>query len=266
MSKVIAITNRKGGVGKTMTAASLSIGLARFGKKVLIIDADSQHSLTISFGVTKPENLPVNLATVISDIINESDNDPAAGIIHHMEGVDILPSNNGLAGIEFMLSPLIGRETILRQYIDKVKSKYDYVLIDTAPALDLLAVNVLASADSVIIPAAPKYLDAKGLELLLKSIAQIRRAINPNLAISGILPTMVDVRTRLAAEIIGMIEQAYGGNIHIYKEYIPYSVRAAASSARGISIFAYDPRGKAAAAYEALAKTVISQEGSAGHE
>jgi chromosome partitioning protein len=170
--------------------------------------------------------------------------------------VDFLPSNSGLTGIELALTQLIGREMVLRRYIDKVKSVYDYVIIDTAPTLDLLTVNALAAADSVIIPVCPKYLDALGLELLLKAIAQIKRQINPSLAIGGILLTIVDRRANLTREVILIIEQAYGKNIRIFGEYIPRSVKAAECSARGMSIYAHDPSGKVAAAYNSFVKEV----------
>jgi chromosome partitioning protein len=258
MGKVLVITNRKGGCRKSTTAASLGVGLARQGKKTLIIDADSQHSLTISMGVQEPDKLPVTLKTVMGHIIDETEYDPTNGLIRHAEGIDILPANNSLAGMEITLAPLIGRETVLRQYIDGVKHLYDYVLIDTAPTLDLLTVNALAAADSVIIPVTPQYLDAKGLELLLKSIAQIRRQINPNLDIGGILLTMVDNRTNFSREIITLVENAYAGKIHIFGGYIPRSVRAAEASATGSSIFTYDPTGKVAAAYAALTREVMS--------
>jgi len=241
-----------------MTAASLGVGLARQGKKTLIIDADSQHSLTVSMGISEPDKLQVSLATIMSDIINEKDIDPTTGIIRHAEGADLMPSNNSLAGMEIALAPLIGRETVLRQYIEKVKPLYDYCLIDTAPTLDLLTVNALAAADSTIIPVCPRYLDAKGLELLLKSIAQIQRQINPNLAISGILLTMVDRRTNFTRDIITLIESAYGGKVRIFGEHIPLSVRAAESTAQGISVFSHDPNGKVAAAYAALTREVLS--------
>ena len=257
MGKVIIIANRKGGCGKSMTAASLGVGLARQGKKTLIIDADSQHSLTVSMGVTEPDALPVSLATIITGIINEAISDPMDGIIHHLEGVDIMPSNNSLAGIEVSLAPLIGRESVLKQYIERIRNIYDYILIDTAPTLDLLTVNALAAADSVIIPVVPQYLDAKGLELLLKSIAQIRRHINPSLSISGILLTMVDRRANFTREIISLVENAYGGNIRIFGEHIPRSVRVSESTAQGVSIFSYDPNGKVAAAYAALTREVL---------
>jgi chromosome partitioning protein len=258
MGKTIFIGARKGGVGKTMTAASLGVGLAREGKKALIIDTDSQHSLTVSLGIKEPDKLPVTLTTIMHNIINETEFEPTDGIIHHSDGVDLLPANSSLTGIELALLPLIGRETILRQYIDMVKPFYDYILIDTPPTLDLLTVNTLVAADSAIIPIVPKYLDAKGLELLLKSIAQIKRQINPNLSVEGILLTMVDRRANFTREVISLIENAYGAKLHIFDGYIPRSVRAAESTAHGVSIFTYEPRGKVAAAYQSLVREVLS--------
>ena len=258
MGKVLAISARKGGVGKTTTSVSLAASLARQGKKVLIVDADSQHSATVSLGVTEPDKLAFTLAAVMQNIINEQEFEPLQGIITHAEGIFLLPSNNSLAGIEVALAPIIGRETVLRQYIEKVRGLFDYVLLDTAPTLDLLTVNALAAADSVIIPVAPKFLDAKGLELLLKSIAQIRKQINSKLSICGILFTMVDTRTNFTKEIISVIEQAYGEEINIFKNYVPHSVRAAETSATGKSIFSHDPNGKVAAAYDALAREVLN--------
>ena len=202
MGKVIAISARKGGVGKTTTSVSLAASLARQGKTVLIVDADSQHSATVSLGVTEPDKLPFTLTTVMQSIINEQEFDPTQGLISHTEGISLLPSNNSLAGIEVSLAPIIGRETVLEQYIEKVRGLFNYILLDTAPTLDLLTVNALATADSVIIPVAPKFLDAKGLELLLKSIAQTRKRINPSLEIGGILLTMVDRRANISGDNI----------------------------------------------------------------
>ena len=261
MGKTIVITNRKGGCGKSFTAVSLGVGLARQGKKVLLLDTDNQHSLTVSMGVAEPDKLQVTLTNIIQDIIAERDFDPMAGIIRHEEGVDFLPANNSLTGIELALATLIGRETILKQYIEKVRSLYDYLIFDTCPTMDMLTINALAAADSAIIPVTPKYLDAKGLELLLKSIAQIRKHINPNLEVRGILLTLVDKRANFTKEIISMIEQAYGGSIHIFKEHIPHSIRAAETSATGKSIFTHDPSGKVAAAYEALVLDVLEYGG-----
>jgi len=258
MGKTIFIGARKGGVGKTTTAASLGVGLAREGKKTLVIDTDSQFSLTVSLGVKEPDKLPITLATVMNNIISEKDFDPTSGIISHSDGVDLLPANSSLTGIELALAPLIGRETVLRQYIEMVKPLYDYVIVDCAPSLDLLTINALAAADNVIIPVVPRFLDAKGLELLLKSIAQVKRQINPALSISGILLTMVDSRAHFTREIITLVKNAYGGNIRIFGEHIPRSVRASESTAQGISIFSYEPNGKLAAAYAALTREVLS--------
>ena len=151
----------------------------------------------------------------------------------------------------------MGREIILRKYINKIKPLYDFILIDTSPTLDVLTINALAAADSALIPVTPKFLDAKGLELLLKSIANIREDINPNLSICGILLTMVDNRTNLSKGIINLIKEAYGEKIRIFDNPIPHSVRAAESSATGKSIFTHGPNGRVASAYDALAKAVI---------
>ena len=257
MGKIIAISNMKGGTGKTMTAASLSMGLAHLGKKILCIDSDPQGSLSISFGIANPESCATTISTIMTNIINETEFEPSYGIIKHPEGVDFLPSNSILANIEIALSGLIGRETILRQYIDKVKYLYDYIVIDCAPSIDLLTINALTAANSIIIPVVPKYLDAKGLELLLKSISQIRRHINPSLSIDGILLTMVDGRSNFTKDIIQLIKDAYGESINIFKEHIPCSIRAVESSAQGISIYKYDPTGKVATAYSALTEGVL---------
>lgn len=257
MCKVIAVSNFKGGVGKTMTAASLSAGLARQGKRTLAVDCDSQHSLTVSFGVSEPQKLKITLASLMMNVISDDEYEPLAGIIRRAENADLLPANSGLTGVELALAQIISRETILRQYVEKLKPLYDYIILDCAPTLGLLTVNALAAADSVIIPVTPKVLDAMGMELLLKSIAQIRRQIKPSLAIEGILLTMVDRRAKLTREVTASIEAAYGGNIRIFTHSVPRSVKAAEASGLGVSIFTHDPNGKVAAAYAALTEEVL---------
>jgi len=257
MANVISIAAQKGGVGKSTTAMSLCAGLVRHGKKVLGIDADPQNSLTVSFGIRKPEALAYTLTNVFGNLISETSFDPMGGIIHHSEGIDLLPANVSLASMELSLVPVIGREAVLRQYIDQIAPYYDYIVLDTSPSLGLLTLNALAASDQVIIPVTPKFLDVKGLELLLKSIAQVKRQINQKLSISGILLTMVDSRMNFTREIISLVESAYGDRIRIFNERIPCSVRAAETSAQGISIYSHDPRGKVAAAYEALVGEVL---------
>ena len=257
MCNVYSIVNQKGGVGKSVTAANLGIGLALQGKRVLLVDCDPQNSLTISLGYQQPDTIPVTLSNVLEKIINDHDVDPKEGIIRHNEGVDLMPANINLAGVEIALATTMCRETILRRYIEIVKPQYDFVILDATPSLGMLAVNVLAASDYVIVPVVAQYLPVKGLELLLGSIARVKKHINPKLAIGGILLTMVDSRTNYTREITTLVENAYGGRINIFKSSIPFSVRAAETGATGKSIYLHDPRGKVAAAYMGLTGEVL---------
>lgn len=258
--KVIAITNQKGGVGKTTTTVNLGVGLAKTGKRVLLIDADPQGSLTVSLGIKTPDELPVSLATVMQDVIEDKDTPEGSGIIRHEEGVDLLPSNIELSGLEVSLFNTMSRESILKGYLDGIKQKYDYVLIDCMPSLGMMTVNALVAADSVIIPSQPNFLSTKGLNLLMRSIARIKKQINPKLRIDGILLTMVDNRTNNAKAIIASLRSSVGESIRVFNTEIPHSVRAAESSLAGKSIFTHDKNGKVAAAYEDLTKEVVQIE------
>ena len=254
--KVIAVTNQKGGVGKTTTTVNLGVGLANDGYKVLLIDADPQGSLTVSLGIKAPDELDVSLASVLDGIINDEPIDSYAGIISHDEGVDLLPSNIELSAMETKLFNKMSREYVLRNYIDTVRQDYDYILIDCMPSLGMMTINALVAADSVIIPSQPNFLSTKGLNLLLHSISKVKRSINPNLKIDGILLTMVDSRTSNARNIIDSLRSGVGQNIRVFDTEIPHSVRAAECSLTGQSIFAHDKNGKVAVAYEAMAKEV----------
>lgn len=190
MCKIIAIANQKGGVGKTTTTGNLGIGLARQGKRVLLIDADAQGSLTASLGYAQPDKLEVTLTNVMDRAINEDEFEPEYGVLHHEEGVDLIPGNIELAGLEVALVNELSRERILRNYTEMVKDRYDYILIDCMPSLGILTINAFACADSVLIPVQAAYLPVKGLEQLIRTIGKVKRQINPSLAIEGILLTI----------------------------------------------------------------------------
>lgn len=258
--RIIAIANQKGGVGKTTTTSNLGIGLARAGKKVLLIDADAQGSLTASLGFTEPDKLDVSLATVLGKIINDEEAACGEGILRHDEGVDLMPGNIELSGLEVSLVNVMSRELVLRQYVEQVKDRYDYILIDCMPSLGMLTINAFACADSILIPVQAAYLPIKGLQQLIKTIGKVKRTLNGSLEIEGILLTMVDVRTNYARDIAEMLNESYGSRVHIFENNIPVSVRAAEISAEGVSIYRHDPKGKVAVAYHALTEEVISHE------
>lgn len=254
--KVIALINQKGGVGKTTTTVNLGIGLAMQGKKVLLVDADAQANVTMSLGYYRPEDIPITLPNIVQDIIDKMPFDAEKCILHHNEGVDLLPSTIELSGYEAEIIKTKNRESVLKTYIDKIRKNYDYVLIDCMPSLGMFPINAMAAADSVIIPTQPHFFSAKGLEQLLRSVSKVRQNINPTLKIDGILMTMVMPRTKITKEVIETVRNAYGQRIKVFDTQIPFSIHTVEAAAAGKSIYAFEPRGKVAEAYKQFSKEV----------
>lgn len=245
-------------MGKTVTAVNLGIGLAREGKRVLLVDVDSQGSLTANLGYQHPDQMENTLAAILGRIISDEPVSPGEGIIHHTEGVDLLPANIELSGLEVTLVNTMSRETILREYLDSVRAQYDVILLDCCPSLGMLTINALAAADEVIILLMAHYLSIKGMEQLIRTISNVKRKINLRLEIAGILITMADMRTNYSREIVELLHSTYGGKLRIFDSIIPLSIRAAETSAEGRSIYLHDPAGKVSAAYEALTREVLA--------
>ena len=253
MSKIIAVANQKGGTGKTATTVNLSIGLAMQGKRVLVIDADPQGNCTSSFGINAEQEY--TLADIMIDTINE-EQDKEKGIIHTEQGVDLITANLSLASIELQIVSVIGRETILRQYLEDKTEMYDYIIIDCMPFLGLVTINVLSCADTVLIPVQASYLPVKGLQELIKTIYNVRKHLNGKLTIEGILITMYNKRTTYGRETVELLKENYNGKIKIFDCTIPRSVKLEESTTACQSIYTYSKNSPVAAAYKELANEI----------
>lgn len=255
-AKTIAICNQKGGVGKTTTALNLGVGLARGGRRVLLVDADPQSDLTSALGI-EGEKMDKSLGNLMYLVTRDCKPDVHEAILHHEEGVDLIPSNLDLSSMETQLVNAMSREKILDMLLKDVKKDYDYIILDCMPSLGMVTINALTAADSVIIPVQAQYLPAKGMTQLLKSIQMVKTHTNENLKIGGIVMTLVDGRTNLAKDVISTIRTNYGMQIRIFDTQIPVAVKAAEASKAGKSIYEHDKDSKPAQAYAQLTKEVI---------
>lgn len=254
--KAIAVCNQKGGVGKTTTVLNLGVALAREGKRVLLIDADPQANLTMALGVDYQEQLPETTGSIMERVLLQEPIPPDGGVLHHEEGIDLLPASPDLAAISARLVSEPNRERVLRTYLKAVRPQYDYILIDCMPSLEAITLNAVSAADQVLIPTQSQYFSGRALEQVIHTVRLVRQHINPKLTIGGILVTMTR-HTNMDREMIAQIRGSYGSRIPVFRTEIPLSVRVAEASAAGCSLFAYRPNDRVTLAHGQLAKEVI---------
>lgn len=255
MCKIIAVAGQKGGIGKTTTSINLGAGLVKLGKRILLVDADPQGSLSLGLGY--PKALKVSLKNMMENIIMGIEFDPREAVLRHSEGMDVVPSNKLLVGMDASLFSVEDRETVLREYLQLLRADYDYIIIDCMPSLGMLTVNALCAADSVLLPVQPQFYSADGLTELLRAVKGTRQRFNPKLEIEGILFTMDASRYNNSKRVKSAVTSAYGKDFRVFPCSIPRSEALAEAPQQGSSIFAYDAKGQGAKSYFELAKEVL---------
>jgi len=255
--KIIAVANQKGGTAKTTTACNLSAALAESGCKVLAVDMDPQKNLSMSFGIDKADQLDFPMHDLLAVIMEGGVVPDKCEYILNMGKAHLIPTDHNLTKTETSLRNEPGGERILSELLDPLRIDYDYIVIDTSPSIGMLTKNALAACDSVIIPVSPQLWSATGLTDLLQTVYKIKRKINPNIRIEGILLTMCDERTRLYRDAKALLEEFCDGTIRIFNTRIPSTVSVGEANYNSVSISAFDAKSKAAIAYNELAKEVI---------
>lgn len=250
MGRIIAITNQKGGVGKTTTSVNLSACLAYLGKKVLLIDIDPQGNTTSGVGVNKGE-----IPSCIYDVLIDDENIKHVIKQSKIENLDVVPATISLAGAEIELVSTISREVRLKHALQNVKDEYDFIIIDCPPSLGLLTINALTASDAVIIPVQCEYYALEGLSQLLSTVRLVQKHLNPQLTIDGVLLTMLDARTNLGLQVIEEVKRYFQDKV--YKTIIPRNVRLSEAPSHGEPIIIYDPKSRGAEVYLELAREVI---------
>lgn len=218
-TKVIAVANQKGGVGKSTAVYNLGAGLAMQGKKVLLLDVDPQGDLTKMLGLRKTNDLPLTLGNAMNDIVAGVSGGEHSEICHHHEGFDFVPGNRTLSAVEVGLVNVMSRETVLRQYVDQIKKDYDYVLLDCRPSLGMLVINALSASDYVLIPVQAEYFAAENMTELVNTVQNIKRQINPKLKIGGVFMTMAN-DTNFRKDIVASVKEAYLDKVLVYPDYV----------------------------------------------
>jgi len=258
LGKVIAVANQKGGVGKTTTTINLGYSLSATGKKVLCVDMDPQSNMTSGFGI---DSSSIN-CTTYNILIEGKDIREAYIELEDMSGITIVPSSIQLAGAEIELVPMLSREFRLKNSINEIKKEFDYIIIDCPPSLGLLTINALTASDSVLVPIQCEYYALEGLTQLMNTINLIKKNINHDLEIEGVVLTMFNARTNLSIQVVDEVKKYFKGKV--YGTIIPRNIRLGEAPSFGKPISLYDPHSKGAEAYEELAKELIERNGEVG--